>query len=97
MTIMVAAIVVAVLVMLAYSRVIAEFVLRHPTIKMLALSFLILIGVVLVADGLHTHIPKGYIYFSLTFSVVVELLNLRLRGTSHPVPLHQPFEGAASP
>ena len=78
-TVMVAAIVLAVVVMLTFAGRIAAFVERHPTMKMLALSFLILIGVVLVAEGLHMHIPKGYVYFSMAFALGVEMLNLRLR------------------
>ena len=77
--VMIAANVIALAFMLGASGPIATFVDRHPTVKMLALSFLILIGVVLVADGLHFHIPKGYIYFSLAFSVGVEFLNHRAR------------------
>lgn len=78
--IMAAAIVLAVLFMLFFSGVIADFVDRHPTVKMLALSFLLLIGLALVADGMGFHIPKGYIYFAMAFSVFVEMLNLKLRG-----------------
>ena len=88
--IMVAAIVIAVAIMLVAAGPISNFVNHHPTIKMLALSFLLLIGVSLVAEGLHQHIPKGYIYFAMAFSVFVEMLNLRLRGKStrtHPVEL----------
>jgi predicted tellurium resistance membrane protein TerC len=88
---MIAAVVVAVLVMLAFSGPISDFVSRHPTVKMLALSFLILIGVMLVAEGFHQHIPKGYIYFAMAFSLVVEMLNLRLRKVSQPVELHQSY------
>ncbi len=77
--VMIAAVMVAVVFMLFFSKAIGEFVERHPTIKMLALSFLILIGLSLVSEGLHTHIPKGYIYFAMAFSVCVEMLNLRLR------------------
>ena len=88
LTIMISAVVISVLVMLAFAGVIGDFVGRHPTVKMLALSFLILIGVMLVAEGLHQHIPKGYIYFSMAFSLLVELLNLRLRKESTPVALH---------
>jgi predicted tellurium resistance membrane protein TerC len=65
-----------------------DFVERHPTIKMLALSFLLLIGMALVAEGFHQHIPKGYIYFAMGFSVFVEMLNLRARRTTQPVQLH---------
>ena len=77
--IMVVAIVIAILVMMLVSRSIAEFVETHPTIKILALAFLVLVGVALVADGLGTHIPKGYLYFAMAFSVCVEMVNLRLR------------------
>ncbi len=77
--IMVAAIVAAVLVMLWVSRSIGAFIARHPTIKMLALAFLLLIGVALVAEGLHFEIPKGYLYFAMAFAVAVELINVRVR------------------
>jgi predicted tellurium resistance membrane protein TerC len=77
--VMIAAIVIAVGFMMFFARSIGDFVENHPTIKMLALSFLILIGISLIADGLDQHIPKGYIYFSMAFSVFVEMLNLRLR------------------
>ncbi len=77
--VMVTAIVVAVVIMLVSSRGLAAFVNRHPTIKMLALSFLLLIGMALVADGWELHIPKGYLYFAMAFSVFVEMLNLRVR------------------
>jgi predicted tellurium resistance membrane protein TerC len=77
--VMVAAIVLAVIVMMMLSDAISRFVNRHPTVKMLALSFLILIGVALIGDGLEMHIPKGYIYFAMAFSVIVEMLNLRIR------------------
>ncbi len=77
--VMFAAIVVAIGFMMAFSGAISGFVSRHPTIKMLALSFLILIGVALIAEGLDQHIPKGYIYFAMAFSVGVEMLNLRMR------------------
>ena len=78
-TIMVAAIVAAILVMMWVSRPVGAFIERHPTIKMLALSFLILIGVALTAEALHFEIPKGYLYFAMAFAVAVELINLRLR------------------
>ncbi|MBX5462580.1 MAG: TerC family protein, partial [Steroidobacteraceae bacterium] len=77
--VMVAAIVAAILVMMLVSGAIAAFVDRHPTIKVLALSFLILIGVALVAEAAHFEIPKGYLYFAMAFSVVVEMINIRLR------------------
>jgi predicted tellurium resistance membrane protein TerC len=77
--IMVVAIVIAILVMMLVSGHISRFVDRHPTIKILALSFLVLVGMALVADGFGTHIPKGYLYFAMAFSVGVEMVNLRLR------------------
>jgi predicted tellurium resistance membrane protein TerC len=77
--VMVAAVIVAILVMMLVSGPIAAFVDRHPTIKVLALSFLILIGVALIAEGAHFDIPKGYLYFAMAFSVVVEMINIRLR------------------
>ncbi|MFT5033084.1 MAG: putative tellurium resistance membrane protein TerC [Bacteroidia bacterium] len=78
-SIMVIAVIVSVLVMLMASKSIGEFVDANPTIKMLALAFLILIGVALIADGFDTHVPKGYIYFAMAFSISVEMLNIRLR------------------
>lgn len=90
--VMVLAIIIAVLVMMAAAKSISDFVDARPTVKMLALSFLVLIGVALVAEGLDLHIPKGYIYFAMAFSVVVELLNLRIRGRGKaPVHLHKPY------
>ena len=86
--VMIAAVVVAVGVMLLAAGAISAFVHRHPTVKMLALSFLLLIGVALLADGLGQHIAKGYIYFAMGFSVFVEMLNLRLRRAGAPVQLH---------
>jgi predicted tellurium resistance membrane protein TerC len=77
--IMIAAVIIAVSVMMLAAAPVGTFVDRHPTIKMLALSFLMLIGLALVADGLGFHIPKGYIYFAMAFSVTVEMLNLRVR------------------
>jgi predicted tellurium resistance membrane protein TerC len=88
-SIMIAANVIALVIMLAAAGGISGFVDRHPTIKMLALSFLILIGTNLVAEGLGFHIPKGYTYFAMGFSVMVELLNLRLRKAARPVQLHR--------
>ena len=90
--VMVIAMVVAVGVMLAFSASIASFVNRHPSMKMLALSFLLLIGVVLVADGMGQHVGKGYIYFAMAFSFGVELLNMRVRGKPAPVSLHNRFD-----
>jgi predicted tellurium resistance membrane protein TerC len=90
--VMIAAVVVAIAFMMAFSGSISAFVSRHPTIKMLALSFLILIGVALIADGLGQHIPKGYIYFAMAFSVGVELLNLRMhRVRARAVKLRKPY------
>jgi predicted tellurium resistance membrane protein TerC len=86
--VMVLAVVVAVGVMLVSSSTIGEFVERHPTVKMLALSFLLLIGMSLVAEGFDQHIPKGYIYFAMGFSVFVEMINLRVRARTKPVQLH---------
>lgn len=87
--IMILAIVIAILVMMLSARSIGEFVDTHPTIKMLALSFLVLIGVALMAEGLELHIPKGYIYFAMAFSVMVEILNMKLRKRYRkPVHLH---------
>lgn len=89
--VMITAVIIAVGVMLVFAEVISAFVNRHPTLKMLALSFLVLIGVMLVAEGLHHHIPKGYIYFAMAFSVAVEMLNLRVRARrGKPVKLHKP-------
>jgi predicted tellurium resistance membrane protein TerC len=89
--VMIAAVVVAIGFMMAFSGSISGFVSRHPTIKMLALSFLILIGVALIAEGLDQHIPKGYIYFAMAFSVGVELLNLRMRRRQEVVQLRRPY------
>ena len=91
--IMIIAIVAAVGVMMFSSRGISDFVDRHPTIKILALSFLVLIGVTLIADGFGLHIPKGYIYFAMAFSVSVEMLNLRMRKKAAPVKLHKAMSG----
>lgn len=85
--IMVAAIIVSTIIMIFASHQIANFVDRHPTIKLLALSFLVLIGVALLAEGFDTHIPKGYIYFSMTYALVVEMLNIRLRKKIEPIHL----------
>lgn len=89
--VMITAVIIAVIIMLIFVNTISDFVDRHPTIKMLALSFLILIGVVLIAEGFHQHIPRGYIYFAMAFSVGVEILNLRARKVSEKVHLHQPY------
>lgn len=91
--VMIAAVVVSIVFMMAFAGTIGSFVQKHPTVKMLALSFLILIGVTLIAEGLDQHIPKGYIYFAMAFSVGVEILNLRLRKVkTEPVHLHNPYD-----
>src|SRR5919109_416280 len=95
LAIMVAAVVIAAIVMVFASTPLGNFVERHPTVKMLALSFLLLIGFTLIVEGLHQHIPKGYIYFAMGFSVLVEMLNLRVRG-SQPVTLHEPYREAVA-
>jgi predicted tellurium resistance membrane protein TerC len=91
-SIMVAAVVLSVAIMMFSAEPISHFVSQHPTIKVLALSFLLLIGVSLVGDGLDMHVPKGYIYFAMGFSVFVEMINLRVRGSSSPVRLRQPYK-----
>jgi predicted tellurium resistance membrane protein TerC len=92
--VMIAAVVVAVLFMMLFAGPISRFVERHPTVKMLALSFLLLIGVTLIAEGFEQHISKGYIYFAMAFSVMVEMLNLKLRsGARNPVKLNRPYTG----
>jgi predicted tellurium resistance membrane protein TerC len=90
--VMILAVIIAVGVMLVSSGTISEFVDRHPTVKVLALSFLLLIGVSLIGEGLDQHIPKGYIYFAMAFSVFVEMINLRIRPKADPVQLHQPYK-----
>ena len=90
-TIMVTAVILAVGVMMLSAGPISSFVNRHPTVKVLALSFLLLIGMSLVGEGLGLHIPKGYIYFAICFSVFVEVINLRVRRVAVPVRLHDPY------
>jgi predicted tellurium resistance membrane protein TerC len=90
--VMVTAMIIAVGVMLVFARAIGDFVNKHPSMKILALSFLLLIGVMLVAEGMGQHVGKGYIYFAMAFSLGVELLNMRLRKKSAPVVLHGKFE-----
>lgn len=94
--VMIAAVIIAAVVMIFSATPLSNFVERHPTIKMLALSFLLLIGFTLIVEGLHQHIPKGYIYFAMGFSVLVELLNLRIRGQGQPVALHRPYRKAVA-
>jgi predicted tellurium resistance membrane protein TerC len=89
--VMVAAVVIAVIIMMVSAGTISTFVDRHPTVKMLALSFLLLIGLSLLLEGFDQHIPKGYIYFAMGFSVFVEMINLRIRGKAPPVELHSPY------
>lgn len=90
--VMVAAVIVAVLLMMAFAGAIGRVISAHPTIKMLALAFLFVIGVVLIADGFDHHVPKGYVYFAMAFSVAVEILNIRLRkGAVRPVELHERY------
>jgi predicted tellurium resistance membrane protein TerC len=91
--VMIVAVVIAVAIMMLSSTSISNFVNRHPTVKMLALSFLLMIGFSLIVEALHIHIPKGYIYFAMGFSILVEVLNLRARakGMTEPVHLHTPY------
>src|SRR5215217_3271084 len=93
--VMIAAVVIAVAIMMVSAEAVSGFVNSHPTLKMLILSFLLLIGFVLVLEGFDQHIPKGYIYFAMAFSVFVEFLNIRARrrraGRSHPVELHRRY------
>ena len=91
-SVMIAAVVASVGLMMVFAKSIGNFVSDHPTIKMLALSFLLLVGMTLVADGLGHHVPKGYIYFAMAFSLGVEMLNLRFRKKrSQPVHFHEPY------
>jgi predicted tellurium resistance membrane protein TerC len=89
LAVMIAAVVLALGVMLKFAGSISDFVHKHPTLKMLALSFLLLIGMTLLAEGTHHHVNKGYIYFAMAFSFAVELLNLKMRKKSKPVALHE--------
>ena len=94
-SVMIAAVVIAVLFMMAFSGPVSNFIHHHPTLKILALSFLLLIGVMLIAEGLGQHISKGYIYFAMAFSVFVEMLNLRIRSLPpHPIELRGPVMGS---
>ena len=96
--IMVIAVIISAIVMVFTATPIGEFVEKHPTIKILALSFLLLIGFTLVVEGLHQHIPKGYVYFAMGFSVFVEVINLRVRtGSGKPVELHTAYVAAGNP
>jgi predicted tellurium resistance membrane protein TerC len=89
--VMIAAVVIAVVTMMIFANPIARFIEHHPTMKMLALSFLLLIGVMLIADGFGQHVGKGYIYSAMAFSLFVEILNIRVRKVSQPVELHQSY------
>ena len=89
--IMIAAVIVSVGLMMLFAGPIGRFISTRPTIKMLALSFLLMIGLVLIADGLGVHVPKGYVYFAMAFSVLVEMLNLRLRRKAKPVRLRDAY------
>jgi predicted tellurium resistance membrane protein TerC len=95
--VMILAVIIAVGVMLVSAGPISEFVERHPTVKMLALSFLLLIGMSLMAEGFEQHIPKGYIYFAMGFSIFVEMINLRIRAKAQPVHLHQTYTDTPGP
>ncbi|HKG47504.1 MAG TPA: TerC family protein [Pyrinomonadaceae bacterium] len=95
--IMISAVVVAIAFMMFFAAPVGAFVGRHPTIKMLALSFLLLIGMTLIVEAFDVHIPKGYVYFAMGFSVFVELLNLRLRKKSSPVNLHDRYAPETKP
>lgn len=88
-TVMVFAVVIAMVVMLISANKISEFIHKHPTIKMLALSFLLMIGILLLVEGFHVHVPKGYVYFAIFFSLVVEILNIKVRKRTQPVHLKQ--------
>ncbi len=90
--VMIAAVMISMVVMLIFVNQISDFVERHPTIKMLALSFLILIGCMLVAEGFHQHVSKGYIYFAMAFSIGVEFLNIKMRKKTPIVKLHEPYK-----
>jgi predicted tellurium resistance membrane protein TerC len=95
--VMIAAVVVAVLIMMLFAKAIGDFVHRHPSVKMLALAFLLMIGVMLMADGLGHHVPKGYIYFAMAFSLFVELLNLKAKARkSSPIELREPYSGTGT-
>ncbi len=97
-SVMMIAMVVAVLAMLVFAGPISHFVERHPTMKVLALSFLLLIGVLLVAEGLGQHIPKAYVYFAMAFALGVELVNLRVRPSSNPpISLHNRYQDPKAP
>jgi len=94
--VMIAAVIASVALMMLFAGAIGDFVSAHPTVKMLALSFLVLVGVLLIAEGFDHHVPKGYVYFAMAFSVTVEMLNIRLRKrAAKPVQLHEAYAPAA--
>jgi predicted tellurium resistance membrane protein TerC len=94
LSIMIAAVVISIGIMLIFAGKIGDFVEKHPSIKVLALSFLLLIGVLLIADGMGKHIEKGYVYFAMAFSLAVELVNMRMRRKHQkPVQLHEKYQG----
>ena len=94
--VMIAAVIVSVALMMAFASAIGRFVSSHPTLKMLALSFLVVIGVILIAEGFGHHVPKGYVYFAMAFSAAVEMLNIRMRQrAAKPVRLHEPYVAKA--
>jgi predicted tellurium resistance membrane protein TerC len=97
LSVMVAAVMIAVVIMMIAAGPISDFVHRHPTVKMLALSFLLLIGLSLLLEGFDHHVPKGYIYFAMGFSVFVEMINLRVRGRQAPVHLREPYGDDETP
>ncbi|HCA42780.1 MAG TPA: hypothetical protein DEP28_05950 [Bacteroidetes bacterium] len=91
-SIMIIAVILSLIVMIAFAKTVSEFIHKHPTLKMLALSFLLMIGLLLLVEGLHVHIPKGYVYFAMAFSVFVEFLNLKMKKKSEPVQLKEKFK-----
>jgi predicted tellurium resistance membrane protein TerC len=96
--VMIAAVIASVALMMLFARAIGEFVSAHPSIKMLALSFLVVVGVVLIAEGFDHKVPKGYVYFAMAFSVAVEMLNIHARKRRvKPVQLHSAYREAAEP
>ncbi len=97
LSIMVAAVMVAVGVMMIFAKTISDFVHRHPSLKVLALSFLLMIGVMLIGEGFGHHIPKGYVYFAMAFSVFVEMINIRATRNAQPVDLHEPYAAEVTP
>jgi len=98
LAVMIAAVVASVGLMMVFAGAIGHFVARHPSIKMLALSFLVVVGVALIAEGFDHPVPKGYIYFAMAFSLGVEMLNIRMRKrAAQPVRLHEPYSSEADP